>query len=304
MRILVTGSEGLIGKELCWQLRQGGHTVTGFDVRSRGDETVLSFERLDRLFSRFRPEVVFHLAAIVGPQSVVKNPEQTVMVNTLGTRYVLGSCSRYKVRQIIFTSTSEVYGDRSGHMPRGMTEDMAPILGDPADPRTCYAASKVAAECLVHDYNGIVARIFNTTGPGQSPQYVIPNMIRRALLGEPIEIYGSGMQTRSFIHVIDTVRGLIALMDYGYPGTWNIGSDQEISILELAERVREFVAPVPIEFLVDVPWGKMEFNRRANIEKMKTLGWKPEISLNQLLESVRTHQQTELDALREDQPGT
>lgn len=289
MRILVTGSEGLIGHELVSLLRSSGsHEVQGFDVSRRGDESVLAYNNLDKLFSRFKPEIVFHLAAIVGPITVAQNPAKTLLVNVMGTRNVLQVCEKYRVKQLIFTSTSEVYGPKDVG-EKWLEEDRKWYpMGTPYRPRSAYAISKLAAECMVLDHNGIVARIFNTSGPRQSLEYVIPNMVQRALDGVPLIVNGSGLQKRCFTHVHDTARGLVTLMEFGYPGIWNIGSQWETTILELAERVRELVAPVPIQFEGEVPEGE-EYDRVPSLLRMESLGWRPSIKLARLIEDIAQH---------------
>jgi len=287
MKILVTGSEGLIGKELVRQLRGLGHDVIGFDLKTV--QSILNLNHLVEFFSSWwKPQVVFHLAAVVGPESVIQDPLKTIEVNISGTLNVAAVCSRYGVERLIFTSSSEVYGGVFGY-ESGMEEDQPPIIESPTHPRSCYPISKLAGESIIlNTPGGMVARIFNTTGPGQSNQYVIPNMVKRALVGDPIQVYRDGLQTRCFCHVKDTVRGLIALMEYGEGGIWNIGSEKEITILELAEKVRELVSPVPIEFNPVLP-EIVKYRRRPDLTKIKSLGWEAELSLNQIILDVREY---------------
>ncbi len=285
MKILVTGSEGLIGRELVSQLQEEGHEVTGFDMVGAGNQrNILSQYDLDQEFSRFRPEAVYHLAAIVGPSKVIRSIAATIMVNVMGTLHVAYVCSKYEVERLVFTSTSEVYGARlqGGWSTDSLREESPTMIEAPTHPRTCYAISKLAAESLVLNAAGIVARIFNTTGPGQSTEYVLPNMVNRALSGEPIQIYGDGLQTRCFCHVQDTARALRLLGGFGYSGIWNVGSDKEITIIELAEMVREYVQAVPIEFNPVLPEGS-KYRRHPNLEKIRSLGWSADIPLKQVI---------------------
>jgi len=287
MKILVTGSEGLIGRELVSQLEEEGHEVIGFDWEAGVEENILNHTKLNHVFSSFRPEIVYHLAAIVGPQKVLKDVGTTMLVNVHGTHQVVTQSFVYGVEKLIFTSTSEVYGAllRGGWSSDAVREEGPTMIEAPTHPRTCYAISKLAAESLVLDAGGIVARIFNTTGPGQSTEYVLPNMVNRALNGEPIQINGDGLQTRCFCHVQDTARALRLLGEDGYSGIWNVGSDKEITILELAEKVREQIQAVPIEFNPVLPEGS-KYRRHPNLEKIKSLGWNADIPLAQIITDV------------------
>jgi len=287
-KILVTGSEGFIGRELISQLKEEGHETTGFDMVGAGNQrSILSQYDLDQEFSRFRPEVVYHLAAIVGPLKVIKNIAATIIVNVMGTQHVAYACSKYEVGKLIFTSTSEVYGAllQGGWSSDAIREEGPTMIQSPTNPRTCYAISKLTAESLVLNAGGIVARIFNTTGPGQSTEYVLPNMVNRALGGEPIQINGDGLQTRCFCHVQDTARALRLLGEFGYSGIWNVGSEKEITIIELAEKVREQIQAVPIEFNPVLPEGS-KYKRHPNLEKIRSLGWNADISLEQIIRDV------------------
>jgi len=289
MRILVTGSEGLIGRELVSQLKGEGHEVRGFDWEQ--NQNILSQGVLTSTFGVFNPEIVYHLAAIVGPRRVIEDPAWTIKVNVEGTQNVITACERAGVDKLIFASTSEVYGSGPIPRPREYSEGDGLTVESPIHPRTCYAISKLAGESLVLNANGIVARIFNTTGPGQSTEYVLPNMVNRALNGEPIQINGDGLQTRCFCHVQDTARALRLLGEFGYSGIWNVGSDKEITILELAEKVREQIQAVPIEFNPVLPEGS-KYRRHPNLEKIRSLGWNADIPLTQIITDVALGLQT------------
>jgi len=285
-RILVTGSEGLIGRELVSQLREvDKYEVLGLDWRKNGNENILGWRSLDKVFSHFRPEVVYHLAAIVGPQDVIQNINNTILVNVMGTENISGVSLKYKVDKLIFTSTSKVYGSGGERQGRDYSELDKLTLESPVHPRSCYAVSKLAAESLILNVDGIVARIFNTTGPGQSTEYVIPNMVDRALKGEPIQVNGDGLQTRCFCHVQDTARALRLLGEYGNSGIYNVGSNKETQILELAEKVREQIQAVPIEFNPTLP-EVSKYNRRPNLDRIQSLGWNADIALTQIITDV------------------
>jgi len=284
-RILVTGSEGLIGRELVGQLEEEDHEVKGFDWEKRKDENVFDSAKLNQVFSRFNPEIVYHLAAIVGPQKVLKDVDTTMLVNIFGTYNVVSNCIYHEVNKLIFTSTSEVYGSGGERQGMDYSETDKLTLESPIHPRSCYAISKLAAESLVLNAGGIVARIFNTTGPGQSTEYVIPNMVNRALKGEPIQVNGDGLQTRCFCHVQDTARALRLLGEHGSSGIWNVGSNKETQMLELAEKVREQIQAVPIEFNPTLP-EISKYNRRPSLDRIRSLGWNADIPLTQIITNV------------------
>jgi UDP-glucose 4-epimerase len=239
---------------------------------------------------------VFHLAAAVGVKYVLENPLRSLLTNIRGTEVVLEACAEHG-RHVMVFSSSEVYG-------KGVTvpfsEDDDRVMGPTHKLRWSYACGKAVDECLAQAYYQqrqlpvIVVRCFNTCGPRQSGAYgmVIPNMISRALRDDPILVFGDGEQSRCFSAVHDVVRGVLLLADHpeAYGQTFNVGSDEEVSVLELAQRIRKMCdSKSDIEF---VPYEKVygssfeDMRRRVpDLRKIQRfVGYRPEISSAQLLE--------------------
>src|SRR5207253_8973680 len=257
---LVTGGAGFIGSHLSELLLAGGWEVFALDdvstgstdnvaaLRDRTDfhlvvDSVLSPSVVGDLVQRC--DVVFHLAAAVGVRLIVEQPVHTMVTNVQGTVIVLGYCSKLGKR-VLVASSSEVYGDHREERP--LAENDRRVYGPTTEKRWLYADSKAMDEHLALGWHQersldcVIVRLFNTVGPRQSGQYgmVIPRFVERALGGLPLEVHGDGTQTRSFCHVADTIRALKELMED--PKTsgeiYNIGSQDRISILDLAEKVR------------------------------------------------------------------
>ena len=255
---LITGGAGFIGSHLAEALLAQGHTVTLLDNLSTGRreniapllgakarfvmEDVRNSLVLDRWVSEC--DVVFHLAAMVGVQRILEQPVSTIKVNIGGTEAVLDAANRYQ-KKVLIASTSEVYG-KGVSFP--FNEDDDTLSGPTLRSRWGYAATKAIDEFLAFAYHNefglpvVVFRLFNTIGPRQQGQYgmVVPRFIQWALKGEPIQVYGDGQQQRCFCNVKDVVQGIIALWES--PNTvgqlFNIGSQEEVTILQLAERIK------------------------------------------------------------------
>jgi len=260
MRILVTGGAGFIGSHLCEGWLRAGATVTALDDLSTGSEANLETFRTQKGF-RFvqgsaceearvgelvgEADLVYHLAAAVGVRRVLERPRETFETNMEGTRTVLRAAARDRTR-VVFASSSEVYG-RGLRLP--FREDDPLLIGTTDEARWTYAFSKAAGEALGFACSRetnmpfLVVRLFNTVGPRQTGRYgmVLPRFVGQAVREEPITVYGDGRQTRSFIHVRDTVRALMALSEReeAYGRVFNVGGGREISIEELARFVRE-----------------------------------------------------------------
>jgi UDP-glucose 4-epimerase len=260
MRALITGGAGFIGSHLAEALLARGDDVFILDDLSTGSvENVRHLKNhpkfhyvFDSLQNRHllaemvdESDVVFHLAAAVGVRLIVESPVRTIETNVNGTQLVLDAAS--KKRKLVFTaSTSEVYG-KSTNVP--FCEDSDLVLGATTKGRWSYAASKALDEFLGLSYwkekkvPVIVARFFNTVGPRQTGRYgmVLPNFVSQALAGAPITVFGTGKQSRCFCHVHDAVEAVIRLVDSGKAvgEVVNVGSDQEITIEQLAQSVKE-----------------------------------------------------------------
>jgi UDP-glucose 4-epimerase len=259
MRALLTGGAGFVGSHLADALLAQGHEVMVVDDLSTGSmdnivhlkgrpgfeyviDTVMNEPLTAELIDR--ADVVFHLAAAVGVKLIVEAPVRTIETNVHGTEIVLKHGAKKGKLTMIF-STSEVYG-KSTNVPFGEDSDL--VMGPTPKHRWACACSKAIDEFLALAYHRerrlpvVVARLFNTVGPRQTGRYgmVIPNFVRQALVGEPITVHGDGTQTRSFTFVGDVVRGLIALSQEprAVGQVFNIGNTEEVSILELAKRVR------------------------------------------------------------------
>ncbi len=234
-KALVTGGAGFIGSYLSEALLDDGHEVWVLDDLSTGSldnvehlrdregfhlvvDSVLHWSVVNELV--YKCDVVYHLAAAVGVKLIVEQPVQTLVTNLRGTENVLEHCHRFGKR-VLVASTSEVYGDHREERPLEETDRR--IYGPTTQKRWAYADSKAMDEFLAlahhieHDLDCVIVRLFNTVGPRQSGRYgmVIPTFVQRALAGEPLEIHGTGEQTRCFCHVADTVRAVAGLMENG-----------------------------------------------------------------------------------------
>jgi UDP-glucose 4-epimerase len=313
MRALITGGAGFVGSHLADALLAGGHHVQVLDNLSTG--AIANIEHLKghpnfgyRIESIFNEsllaelvdgcDVVYHLAAAVGVKKIVEEPVQTIETNVHGTEVVLKHANKKK-KLVVIASTSEVYG-KSTEVP--FREDADLVTGPTTKHRWAYASSKAIDEFLALAYwkeRGlpvIVVRLFNTVGPRQTGQYgmVIPTFVRQALAGQPITVFGDGTQTRSFTSVADVVRALVALV--GEPRAvgevFNIGNPREISIEDLAHRVKARVGSK--SSVVKVPYdeayeaGFEDMSRRVPaIDKIRAwIGWEPTIDLDEILASV------------------
>ena len=319
MRALITGGAGFIGSHLAEALLDAGHEVEVVDDLSTG-----SMENIEHLKNRHgfrcvidsvtnedliaeqtdRCDVVFHLAAAVGVKLIVERPVHTIETNVHGTEVVLTQANRssQKKKLVIVASTSEVYG-KSTEIP--FREDADLRLGATWKHRWAYACSKALDEFLALAYwkekklPVIVVRLFNTVGPRQTGQYgmVVPNFVRQALSGQPITVFGDGSQSRSFTYVGDVVDALMRLVDEpkAVGEVFNVGNGQEISILGLAEKIKEMTGSQ--SEIVKVPYdqaygeGFEDMPRRVpDITKLqKFTGYEPKVQLTEILTRVIAH---------------
>jgi UDP-glucose 4-epimerase len=309
--MLVTGGAGFIGSHLSEALLEHGHEVWALDDLSTGRlENLATFER-DPRFRFLEGDVtdpalvkgliaqcdqVFHLAAAVGVKYVLENPLRSLITNIRGSEVVLEAAAEHSRRVILFSS-SEVYG-KGVSVP--FAEDDDRVLGPTHILRWSYACGKAVDESLAQAYwqqrqlPVTVVRCFNTCGPRQSSAYgmVIPNMVERALRGDPIMVYGDGKQSRCFSAVHDVVRGVLMLSDQ--PSTWgqiyNIGTDEEVTVLELAERIRaKCGGRSGIEFVdYETIYGRSFEDMRRRVPSLTKIGaavgFRPEVSLDRLLD--------------------
>src|SRR4029079_14280546 len=256
MKVLITGGAGFIGSHLAERLLARGDQVHLLDDLSTGSieniqliknhpnynyhiDTIRNYRLTAELVDMC--DVVYHLAAAVGVRLIVESPVNTIETNIRGTDIIRSTAAK-KRKRVLITSTSEVYGKRN-RVPFSEEDDL--IMGPTSKGRWSYACSKAIDEFLAIAYwkekrvPTVIARLFNTVGPRQTARYgmVIPSFVQQALTGQDIKIFGDGTQTRCFTHVSDVVKALIALAEHprAVGEVYNIGSDHEVTILELAE---------------------------------------------------------------------
>ena len=313
MRVLITGGAGFVGSHLAEALLERGDEVFVLDNLSTGSidnivhlksqtrfhytiDSVTNEPVLAELIDRC--DAVVHLAAAVGVKLIVEAPVHTIETNVHGTEVVLKHANKKK-KLVLIASTSEVYG-KSGCVP--FSEDADLVLGPTQKHRWAYACSKMIDEFLALAYwkerklPVIVLRLFNTVGPRQTGQYgmVIPNFVRQALSGQPITVFGDGTQSRSFTYVGDVVRAIVALINEprAVGQVFNIGNGKEITIGDLAERVRTLagsqskIVQIPYDQAYEVGFEDMP-RRVPDISKIHALiGYTPTVELDEMVERV------------------
>lgn len=308
--ILVTGGAGFIGSHLVERLLREGHSVTVIDDCSTGtlenlrpvlgnpklavvQSTVSGCPQLGDLV--WRSSAIYHLAAAVGVELVVHSPVRTIETNLHETEAILSVASEFRV-PFLLTSTSEVYGKSQ---KAAFSEDDDLIIGPPYLGRWSYACSKLMDEFLALAYAKekglpvVVARLFNTVGPRQTGRYgmVLPRFIEAARANQPLRVYGDGRQTRCFCYVADAVEALVRLMQSpaARGQVFNVGSDEEISIRELAELVIQILGSSSAIELVPystayAPGFEDMLRRRPVIEKLQTtVGFRPRTPLSDII---------------------
>jgi UDP-glucose 4-epimerase len=315
MKVLITGGAGFIGSHLSQLLLEDGEEVFVIDDLSTGSienvahlmnherfhlvvDSVLHPAIVNELVNKV--DVVYHLAAAVGVKTIVEQPVRTLRVNLGGTETVLDACCKFR-KPVLVASTSEVYGDHRSETP--LDETARRMYGATTQKRWAYADSKAMDEFLALAYHEefgldtVIVRLFNTVGPRQTGMYgmVVPRFVERALADDEIEIYGDGEQTRCFCHVEDTIRALRDLM-VDLPRTsgeiFNVGANNQISILGLANRIKELTGSTsPI---VHTPFHEVYgtgiedmLHRVPCTDKVRdTIGWVPTNSLDDILGDV------------------
>jgi dTDP-glucose 4,6-dehydratase len=296
LRYAISGAAGFIGSHLCEHLLNDGHQVVGLDNFITGAPANLEGFQSNPSFEFLQADVTasvrvdgpidcaLHLASLASPRDYLAHPIETLDAGSAGTRNML-ELARQHNASFLLASTSECYGDPLEH-PQSET-----YWGNvnPVGPRSCYDESKRYAEALTMAYHreyGLathIARIFNTYGPRMQLHdgRVVPEFIAQALDGQPLTVYGSGSQTRSFCYITDLVRGLILLSRSAEPYPVNLGNPDEMTILEFAERIRAATGvDSGIEFK-PCPEDDPK-RRRPDIAKARQLlRWQPEIPLEQ-----------------------
>lgn len=303
MRILITGAAGFLGSHLCDRLLSEGHEVIGLDNFVTGNPGNISHLMGHKKFSFFKHDVsnyifmpgkvdaVLHFASPASPNPQSPSgyfnlPIQTMKAGALGTHNCLGVARANKAR-FLLASTSEIYGDPLVHP---QTENY-PGNVDPVGPRAVYDEAKRFAESLTmayhraHDVDTRIVRIFNTYGPRMDLEdgRALPNLLKQALLGEPLTVYGDGSQTRSFCYVEDLVDGIIRLLYSEEHLPVNIGNQHEMTILQFAETINEIVGnKAGIIFVKDARSVRDPQQRQPDITRARgILGWEPKVSLSE-----------------------
>ncbi len=307
-RAVVTGGAGFVGSWLCEHLVERGVEVVCVDNLVTGSRDNLSalegrpgFELVEQDVCEGLPvdgpvDWVLHLACPASPVDYLRLPVETMMVGSMGTRHALDLAERTAAR-FLLASTSEVYGDPAEHpQPESYWGNVNPV-----GPRSVYDESKRFAEALTTAYRtarGVdttIVRIFNTFGPRMRVDdgRAIPAFMSQALTGRPLTVAGEGSQTRSLCYVEDTVAGIVALAAADHPGPVNIGSQDEMSMLELAERVRALAGSRSTVEFVELPEDDPRVRRPDTRRAAELLGWEPQVSveegLKRTLEWFATH---------------
>jgi UDP-glucose 4-epimerase len=313
VRALITGGAGFIGSHLAEALLRDGHEVSVIDDLSTGSIENISHLKGSRGFHYVvdtvtnepvlaelidQSDVVFHLAAAVGVKLIVEEPVRTIETNVHGTEVVLKHANKKK-KLVFIASTSEVYG-KSADVP--FREDADLVMGATAKHRWAYACSKAIDEFLALAYYKekklpvIIVRLFNTVGPRQTGQYgmVLPTFVRQALAGHALTVFGDGTQSRSFTYVGDVVDALIKLAaePSAVGQVFNIGNGHEITIEQLAEKVRTMTGSSST--IVKIPYdeayesGFEDMPRRVpDISKIhRAIGYEPRVGLDEIITRV------------------
>ena len=312
-KYLITGGAGFIGSYLSSLLLDEGHQVVGVDDLSTGSleninslknremykfvrETIMNSQVLDRLASE--SEIIIHLAATVGVRLIVEDPVRTIETNIMGSEMVLKTANRYGCK-VLIASSSEVYG-KGVKVP--FCEDDDRLMGATHQSRWAYATTKAIDEFLGLAYHHqfglpvIIMRFFNTIGPRQTGQYgmVVPRLVQQAILDQPLQVYGNGSQTRCFTDVLDIIEAVYKLSQHpqAIGQIFNIGSNEEVSIYQLAERIialsgsKSSINLVPYEIAYTSGFEDMQ-RRVPNLEKINHLiGYQPKYRLDDTLKRV------------------
>ncbi|KQC06914.1 MAG: nucleoside-diphosphate sugar epimerase [Candidatus Cloacimonas sp. SDB] len=313
MKILITGGAGFIGSHLAEKLIAAGNKVTVIDNLSTGEfanikhlinepnfkyliNSILNREVLEKLIAG--SDQIYHMAAAVGVKYIIDNPLLSLRTNIGGTENVLEFANKYK-KKVLVASTSEIYG-KSNDIP--FSEEADRLLGSTHITRWSYSSAKAIDEFLSLAYYRekkipvVIVRCFNTVGPRQTGQYgmVIPTFVKNALLNHPLTIYGDGKQTRCFADVDDVTNGMIKLMNFkkAEGEIFNIGNDQEITIEDLAKKIKSMThSRSKIEYIKYEDAYEEGFEdmrqRKPDLTKIKNfIGYQPKYGLDKILEHI------------------
>jgi UDP-glucose 4-epimerase len=314
VKYLITGGAGFIGSHLSDALVARGDSVVVLDNFTTGSKdnlsgvvgsvSVVSGDILDSaLVTKLvgESDFVVHLAAALGVFNIVNKPLESLTTNLKGTEVVLEAAAKFN-KPILVASTSEIYG-KNNKVPLNEEDDR--IIGHPLKSRWSYSEAKAVDESLAYFYfqeKGLpirLVRFFNTVGPRQVGHYgmVVPRFVSAAVNGEVLNVYGSGEQIRCFCHVSDAVRALLLVMDsdMAIGEVFNVGNNEQISIMDLAKKVISVTGSSSAIEMMDYekayPAGFEDMERRVpDISKIKrVLGWQPEIGLEQIIKDIAAH---------------
>ncbi len=302
MRVLITGGAGFLGSHLCDRFLAEGHTVIAMDNLITGNTrniahlagnpnfSFIHHDTTNYIYINGSVDAVLHFASPASPIDYLKFPIQTLKVGALGTHNALG-LALAKGARFLIASTSEIYGDPLEHPQK---ESYAGNV-DPIGPRGVYDEAKRYAEAITMAYHNVhavdtkIVRIFNTYGPRMrlADGRVVPNFIAQALRGEPLTVYGDGVQTRSFQYVSDLIEGLYRLLNSDYNQPVNIGNPTEMTILQFAEAVNEITGNKAGIILKDERIKGDPQTRQPDITRARAvLGWEPKVDLQEGLEKT------------------
>src|SRR4051794_30353120 len=295
-RAVVTGGAGFLGSHLCERLLDEGHEVVALDSFLTGTPANVAHLLESPSFRLMRTDItdyvhvpgpvdlVLHFASPASPIDYLLLPIETLKVGSIGTLHALG-LAKEKGARLLLASTSEVYGDPKIHpQPEGYWGHVNPV-----GPRGVYDEAKRYAEALTmayrrtHNTDTAIVRIFNTFGERMRPNdgRAIPTFIRQALRGEPITVAGDGSQTRSVCYVDDLVRGILLLLRSDLPGPVNIGNPYELSMLELAERIKELTKSDSEIAFIERPTDDPTVRQPDITLAKRELGWEPQVPLDE-----------------------
>ena len=321
MKILITGGAGFIGSHLAERHLALGDEVYIIDDLSTGSIGNIQHLKIHPQFSYHiesvnnthlmaelvdLSDVIYHLAAAVGVRLILDSPVRTIETNIRGTEIVL-SLAVTKRKRVLIASSSEVYGKKE-QVPFREDDDL--VLGATSKARWSYACSKAIDEFLAiaywkeHRVPTVIARMFNTVGPRQTGRYgmVIPNFVAQALSGSDIRVFGDGTQSRCFTHVSDAVDALVGIAAHPDANgeVYNVGGNHEITIMELAERIKKMTKSksriVTVPYSTAYEEGFEDMQRRVpDVGKLNRLiGYEPKISLEDSLQSIIEDQRARL----------
>lgn len=329
MKVLVTGGAGFIGSHLAERLLERGDEVHTVDDLSTGSIANIHHLKANPAFHYYIDSITnhslmaelvdlcdttYHLAAAVGVRLIVDSPVRTMETNIRGTEIVLELAEK-KRKRVLITSTSEVYGKRE-QIPFHEDDDL--VMGPTNKGRWSYACSKAIDEFLAIAYwkekkvPTVIVRLFNTVGPRQTGRYgmVIPSLVKQALTGEDLTVYGDGRQSRCFTHVNDAANAIIKVAEHPQANgeIYNIGSQQEITILDLAKRIKELtesdskIVFVPYEQAYEEGFEDM-MRRVPDLTKVhRLIGYEPTVQLDEILRSVIDDVRSRLRSRRTPEP--